>query len=172
MKYGAYSGFYIHKLGGLPYINVDEELIEVDNKVLELDSRVRLIDADEKTLAIGPKEVAGKLETGMKVDLTEKDGIVTEIKIEKEKEPEDPDPEGPGEEVTATYSVGPNLFGNYAITVTLSEEATAEDVTSVKVNGAEVTAFSVEGKTVKVVGPSPIDVKLVIKGVTVTAEAE
>lgn len=74
------------------YLNVNEGLIEVNDKVLELHTRVKLMDADKNTLAIGKKEVAGKLKVGMEVSLTSKDNIVTEIKLVKEK-PVDTDKE-------------------------------------------------------------------------------
>lgn len=86
------------------YINAAEGLIEVDGKVLKLDATVRLADADGKTLAIGPIAVANKLSVDDKVVITEKDGVVTGIKLVADKEdpvdPEEPEvPEEPETEV-------------------------------------------------------------------------
>ena len=153
------------------YINVEEHLIEVDGEVLELHSRVRLIDADGKTLAIGPKEVASKLEKGMKVELTEEKGIVTEIKLAKEKDPVDPKPE-PGEEITATYEAKLNpIAQKYAVAIDLSDVKKNDKVTVVKIDGKDygIEIFEERILVNGVFDKKPSEVKVVVEGKTITA---
>lgn len=144
--------------GVVTYINKDEGLIEVNDKVLELHSRVRLLDAKGTTLAIGPKEVAGKLARGMKVDVKEEKGIVTEIKLVEEDE-KPVDPEEPEDEITVTgKEVDYVIFKAYEITV---KGVSRNKVEKVTVNGnSEQFENSEDASDVIVISPSKaIDTK-------------
>jgi len=157
--------------GVVTYINVEEGLIEVDDKVLELHSRVRLIDADGKTLAIGPKEVAKELKEGDILDkITEKDGIVTEMKLAKEKEPDEPDEP---EEITVTYEAKYNaVVGKYAVAITLSDETMNDKVTEIIVDGTAYEPGAVVNGMVTVKGSfdvEPTTVEVVVDGKTIPA---
>lgn len=119
--------------GVVTFINADEGLIEVDDDVLELDKRVRLVDADGKTLAIGPKDVAKQLKVGDKLaKITKVDGVVTEMKLAKD-EQGGQEPE-PGEDLTAEATLGSLLGVKYA-EITLSDPSRINEVKNVKVNG-------------------------------------
>jgi len=153
----------------ITYVNAEEGLIEVNDDVLELDTRVRLRDADGKTLAIGPKAVAEKLEVGMEVELKKDKGIVIEIKIvEETEEPEEP--EEPGEEqiLEATYQV--TMFGPRVI-FDMPEGKTSID--SATLNGETLSAvdfdYGVDGtQGIVNVNSKDDEVKVVIGGVEYT----
>jgi len=142
--------------GIVTYINVEEGLIEVDGKVLELHRRVRLIDADGKTLAIGPKEVAKELKVGDILDkITEKDGIVTEMKLAEEKDDEKPEePEEP-EKLTAEAVVRP-FAGRTAIKITLSDVEKTSEVKSISVEGEKIAEDKLQR--------NPNDIRFAIDG--------
>ncbi|AEE92555.1 S-layer domain-containing protein [Tepidanaerobacter acetatoxydans Re1] len=145
--------------GEVTYINVDEELIEVDGKVLELDKRVRLVDADGKTIAIGPKDVAKQLKVGdILSKITEEDGVVTEMKLAKD---DDDEPGVPEEELTAEATLGSLLGVKYA-EITLSDSSRIDEVKNVKVNGV-VRDYNIKGDIIRVnFGSEITDIKLIL----------
>ena len=137
------------------YINAAEGLIEVDGKVLKLSGTVRLRSADGKTtLAIGPKLVAEKLLVTDKVELkSDKDGVVTEIKLVKEDEEDPVDPEEPEEpeakEIKGTFELG---VAGMTIKVDLED---ATEFNGVKIAGEKVDAkyYELEGKKLTIYKP-------------------
>lgn len=152
--------------GKVTYINVEEGLIEVDDKVLELHSRVRLIDADGTTLAIGPKKVAKELKEGDILDkITEKDGVVTEMKLAEEKEPEEPGEE----EITATAKFVIEVFGVRSYDLTL-KNAEVKDVTKVLVDGNKVET-TIEGDVIQfnVTSGAPEKIEVEVNGELIEA---
>ena len=130
-------------------------------------SRVRLIDADGKTLAIGPKQLAKELKEGDILDkITEKDGIVTEMKLAEEKDDEDPedpgDPEEP-EEITATAELE-RLMGATRVKIAV-EGVELDEVTNVIINDKAAARWEVRDGTVQALTSGTVEsVKIVVDG--------
>ncbi len=154
--------------GVVTYINVDENLIKVDNKILELAKKVELLDADGKTLEIG-KDAVIKYLNGLykKGDvfldkITEKDGVVTEMKLAKEEGPEEP--EEPGEK-TLTGTIEKALAGD-TILVDVKDASKVEKVTS---NGENLNPdnweYGFDGNTVRIPVNGEMKIVITIDGV-------
>lgn len=153
--------------GEVTYVNAAEGLIEVNGKVLELDKRVRLVDAKGNTVTIGPKAVAAELKVGMKVKVTDVDGVVTEIKLLDEEPGSGEEPEELTAEAEIVYNA---LVRKYLVKVKLSDSS--KEVESFVIDGVAYDVLDVKDGYARAdasFDQRPAKVEVYVDGVKLTA---
>lgn len=162
--------------GVVTYINVDENLIKVDNKILELAKKVELLDANGKTLKMGKNEVIKYLDGLYKKGdvfldkITEKDGVVTEMKLAKEKEPEEP--EKPEKLTAEATLVNVAIIRKNIVKVSLSDSTKLDKVEKFVIDETDYAVEKVENGYVyakAAFDDAPTSVIVVVEGQPITA---